>query len=92
MTSNSKPQLSRPFWLAFLRSPSYPGFPILGVFTDISHMGRASLGPSAVRTHSRCEPLAVVRHFVAGIGQQLYGLANKFFMQVRLLFENGVDI
>ena len=55
-------------------------------------MGRASLGPSVVRTHSRCEPLAVARHFIAGIGQQLFGLANEFFMQVRLLFENGVDI
>ena len=43
-------------------------------------------------THSRCEPLAVARHFVAGIGQQPFGLASEFFMQVRLLFENGVDI
>ena len=53
---------------------------------------RGSRGSSAVRTHSRFEPLAVTRHFIAGIGQQLFGFANEFFMQVRLLFENGVDI
>ena len=48
--------------------------------------------PPLTSTHSRCEPRAVARHFVAGIGQQPFRLVDQFFMQVRLLFEDGVDI
>ena len=50
------------------------------------------VGEPAVRTHSRCQPRAVACHVVAGIGQQPFCLADKFFMQVRLLFEDIVDI
>ena len=49
-------------------------------------------GSSAVHTRSECEPRAVAHNFVPGINQQSFRLAYQLFIQVRLLFEDGVDI